>query len=248
MWRMPDRLDFVPEDGILAGIGKLHAALFCQLQQLCLALHERAINSKFSKELLLSQLAITLGNLLHRLEFISTDFRHMQLTVRETQRVFLELTALLDYYDHFCSVFLLEESSTPTQTYPPTIAKVMGAFTTDLTVCDRFFRAGIPIWLVRPFTVLSSARVRALAPVQMPGDSTPLSPAIYPSYPTIYCGIGDHLDKYRAIASHVQHYLQYPNPFRSIRAEPSIVPPSRDMVPKRETRKQLYSPCRFILQ
>jgi len=245
---MPDRGDFVVDNGILSGIGKLHQTLFLEMQVHCRALHKRAVKSKFSKEPLVYQLIVTLENLLHRLEFISTNFRNMQLTVRETQRVFLELLALLDYYEYFRDILLLNEPPTSTQTYPPITAKVVGVFTTDLTVCDRFFRAGIPVWLVRPFSVLSSIRVKALAPIQTPGDFIPLGPATRPSHPTIYCGNGDHIDKYRAIARHVQHYLQYPNPFRSIRADASIVPPPLEKSSKREARRQLYSPCRFLLQ
>jgi hypothetical protein len=212
MW-MPDCHDFVADDSILTGIGKLHPWWFFEMQQQCIALCERAVQSKFSKELLVSQLIVILENLLHCLEFISINFHHMQLTVRETQRIFVELTALLDYYDHFRSVLLLKELHTPTQTYPPTTVKVMGVFTTDLTVCNLFFQAGILVWLVRPFSVLSSICVRVLAPVQTPEDFTPLGPATRPLHPTIYCVNGDHIDKYRAIARHIQHYLQYLNPF-----------------------------------
>jgi hypothetical protein len=244
---MPDRHDFVADDGTLTGVGKLSSGGFLHMRFQCIDLHERAVQSKFSKELLVSQLTVILENLLHRLEFISMNFRQMQITVRETQRIFVELTALLDYYDYFRPILSMNKPSIPTQTYPPTTAKVMGVFTTDLTICDLFFRAGIPVWLVRPFEVLSSIRVRALAPVQTPGASTPLDPATRPSHPTIYCGNGDHIDKYRAIARHVQHYLRYPNPFQSIRAETSVVPPPRDEISKREVRRQLYSPCRFLL-
>ena len=119
MW-MPDRHDFLEDHGILTGIGKLHPSQFFGIQLLCNALHRHAVQLKFSKELLISQLIVTLENLLHHLKFISTNFCHMELTVCETQRIFVELTALLDYYDYFCSVLLLNEPSTPTQTYPPT--------------------------------------------------------------------------------------------------------------------------------
>ena len=244
---MPDHHNFIEDHGILTGIGKLHPSQFLGLQPLCNPLHEHIVQSKFSKELLVSQLIVTLENLLHRLEFISTNFHQMQLTVRETQRIFVELTALLDYYDYFRSALLLNEPSMPTQTYPPTTARVMGVFTTDLTVCDAFFQAGIPVWLVRPFSALSSMRVRALAHVQTPGDLTPLSPATHPSHPTIYCGNSDHINKYRVIARHVQHYLQYPNPFWSIHTETSIIPPPREESSKCEAHRQLYSPCRFLL-
>jgi hypothetical protein len=175
------------------------------------------------------------------------NFHHMQITVCETQRSFVKLTALLDYYNYFRPILSMNEPSMPTQTYPPTTAKVMGVFTTDLTVCDIFLRAGIPVWLVRPFEVLFSICVRALAPVQTPGASTPLNPATRPSHPTIYCGNGDHIDKYRAIARHVQHYLWYPNPFQSICSKTSVIPPPHEEISKCEVRRQLYSPCRFLL-
>jgi hypothetical protein len=112
-------------------------------------------------------------------------------------RIYLELTALLDYYDYCHSILLLNEPPAPMQTYPPTTAKVRGVFTMDLMVCDLFFQAGIPVWLMKPFSVLSLIHMRVLAPVQGPGDeSTPLSPATHPSHPTIYCGNGDHINKY----------------------------------------------------
>ena len=158
-----------------------------------------------------------------------------------------QTSALLNCYDYFHSILLLNEPSMPTQMYPPTTARVMGVFTTDLMVCDAFFQAGIPVWLVRPFSVLSSMRVKALAHIQTPGDLTPLNPATHPSHPTIYCGSGDHINKYRVIARHVQHYLQYPNPFWSICAKTSIVPLPCEESSKCEACRQLYSPCRFLL-
>ena len=159
-----------------------------------------------------------------------------------------ELTAFLDYYTHFHPTIFLEELPTHSQIYPPTTAKVMGVFTTDLTICDHFFWAGTPVWLVRPFSALSSIHVRELTPVQTPKDFTPLTLAICPSHPTIYCGPGDHINKYQVIASHVLWYLQYSNPFWSIHTETSIVPLLHEKTSKHEICWQHYSPCRFLLQ
>jgi hypothetical protein len=196
MMQTPDHHNFIADDGSLTGVGKLHPGQFIHMRLQCIDLHKCAVQLKFSKKLLVFQFTVILENLLHCLKFISMNFCHMQITVRETQRVFVELTVLLDYYNYFRPTLLMNESSTPTQTYPPTIAKIMGVFMTDLTVCDLFFWAGIPVWLVRPFEVLSSICIRVLAPVQTLEASTPLSPATYPSHPTIYCGNGDHIDKY----------------------------------------------------
>ena len=88
-------------------------------QQLCIALQKHAAQSDFSKELLVSQLTVILENLLHHLEFISMDFCHMQLTVHKTQRIFLELTALLNYHNYFHPILSLTQPPTPTQIHLP---------------------------------------------------------------------------------------------------------------------------------
>ena len=133
----------------------------------------------------------------------------MKLTVHKTQWIFVKLTALLNYYNYFCPVLSLNEPSAPMQMYPPTTAKVMGGFTMYLMVCDLFFWASIPVWLVRPFSVLSSIHMKVLAHVQTLGDFTPLGLATHLLHPTIYCGNGDHINKYQVLARHVQHCLQY---------------------------------------
>jgi len=203
MWMMPDCSDFIVDDGILSGIGKFHQTQFLKMQVHCHALHKHAVKSKFLKKPLISQLIITLENLLYHLKFISTKFHNMQLTIHKMQRVFLKLLALLDYYEYFCDILLLNEPPISMQTYPPTTAQVMGVFTTDLTVCDCFFQAGIPVWLMRPFSVLSSICMKVLAPVQTPGGFIPLMLATCPLHPTIYCGNSDHINKYWAIECHV---------------------------------------------
>ena len=143
MW-MPDHHDFVAGDGTLTGVGKLCPGWFIHMQLQCMNLLQCTVQLKFSKELLISQLTVVLENLLHHIKFISMNFRHMQITVHETQRIFVELTALLNCYNYLCPILLMDEPSMPTQTYPPTTVKVMGVFTTDLTVCNIFFQAGIP--------------------------------------------------------------------------------------------------------
>ena len=116
---MPEYHNFVLDHGILTGIGKVHPIQCYKMQQLCIALQQRAAQSDFSKELLVSQLTVILENLLHRLEFISMDFCRMQLTVCETQRIFLELTALLNYHNYFHPILSLTQPPTPTQIHLP---------------------------------------------------------------------------------------------------------------------------------
>jgi hypothetical protein len=98
MWRLPNLTDFVAVDGgLVEGVGKLNRGFFIKLQQLSLALLARAKNPSFLKYVFILQSIPILENLLHCLEFIGTNFRRMQLGVRETQRMYLELRAVLDH-------------------------------------------------------------------------------------------------------------------------------------------------------
>ena len=212
MWRLPDREDFIAVDGrVLEGVGKLERGFFNQLQRLSLDLLARAKNKKYEKLCIVLELIPTLEHLLHRVEFIATNFRQVQLGVRETQRVYLELRAVLDYEEIYYPC--LKGVSSQSFSYPCITANVMGAFTNDLSVCDCFFRAGIPVWLIRPFSELHSIRVRKLVPLQPAGNLIPIDAATRPSHCTIYRGGGDDVGKYHALARHVKGYLHYPNPF-----------------------------------
>jgi hypothetical protein len=222
LWELPSRADFILDDGILAGIGKLCYAFFGGMQHCSSAILEQAALPKFASIVLVSELVTTLKLLLHHLEFISTTFRTMQIIVRGTQRICLELRALLDFEEIFRP--RMAQGMPVTSVNP----NIIGAFTNDLGTCDALFRAGIPVWLVRPYSALHSIRVRALGPLLVANGMIPLDPPSGPPHPlhrTIYVGAGNKLEKYVAIAQYVCQLLQFPDPFRSVRAKPLAAPP-----------------------
>lgn len=150
MWRLPNRENFIAVDGgILEGVGKLERGFFCELHRLSLDLLARAKNTRYEKHGVISELILVLESHLHRLEFIATNFRKMQLGVRETQRLYLELRAVLDFEEVYYP--LIKGANSATFQSPRVTGNVVGAFTNDLAFCDGFFRAGIPVWLIRPF-------------------------------------------------------------------------------------------------
>jgi len=106
------------------------------------------------------------------------------------------------------------------------------------------FCAGIPVWLVRPFSELHSIRVKKLVPLQVASSTIPLRAAIRPTHPTIFCGGGDDIAKYYAIAQHTMGYLRYPNAFGSICAKKLVTPPPAQT--KKEERRQRYTPCELL--
>ena len=103
MWCIPQHTDFVSDDEVFRDVGKLHKGTFLKLQLLSLALIKWAESSKFREQTLISQLTQVLGNLLHHLEYISTSFYTMCLGICQLQRVYLELTALLNFEECYHS-------------------------------------------------------------------------------------------------------------------------------------------------
>ncbi|KAF9456582.1 hypothetical protein BDZ94DRAFT_1315007 [Collybia nuda] len=238
MWKLPDRTAFIVEDhGILRGIGKLSPQWLLTLKQVSGPLINRCKEPLFGEVVALTaQLLNTLQDILHRLEHISTNFRSVQLGVRATQRVYLELLACLDYMEIYRP--RMDESTHSRFA----VSNRIGTFTTDVNICNRMYRAGIPVWLIRPSNSLHSIHIASVAPVQMPNDILKLEPAIRPSYPAIYTG-GSIRDKYLALANHSLGYLVYPDPFGSIRAHGNVNPPLPPPgLSKKELRSKRYSP------
>lgn len=243
MWQCPERSVFDVEDhGVLRGIGKLNWSFLSPLKTFSATVITRAKRDIFKDSSLANQLVLTLEDLLHRLEYISTNFRTMQLGVRSTQRVFLELTACLDYLELYKPVV---DGVSPPESIPK-VAHMIGAFTTDLTICFRMHLAKIPVWLIRPYKALHSIRIAAVVPVQFPEGIVALGPATRPSYPAIFRG-PHGLDRYRAFIQHVLRYFKYPDPFGSVRAQPSVsLPAPPPELSKREIRARRFTPCMFL--
>jgi hypothetical protein len=240
LWELPSRADFFPDGGILSGIGKLRHAFFGEVKRCAELTLERAALPQFTNIVLVSELVTTLKLLLHHLEFISTTLRTMQIIVRETQRICLELRALLDFEEIFKP--RMAQGMSVTCVDPD----IIGAFTNDLGVCDALFRAGIPVWLVRPSSTLHSIRVRAQAPLLVANGVIPLDPPPGPPHPlhrTIYVGAGNKLEKYVAIAQYVRQLLQFPDPFGSGRAKPVVAPLAQPSGHGTAPNSRRFTPC-----
>lgn len=240
MWWYPDRSAFDHEShGILTGIGKLNFHFFWRIKKLADTAIERSKREIFEATPLVTQLSSTLEDLLHRLQYISTSFRTMQLGVRAIQRVFLELTALLDFLEIYKPVLT---GDSPPETIPR-VAKMIGVFTSDPTMCRLLHSAKIPVWFIRPYRALHSIRVAAVTPIQFAQGTIALDPHIRPSYPPIFRG-AHSVGMYTAFAQHVLEYFRYPDPFASVRARPSVNLPAPALeLSKRELRGQRYAPC-----
>lgn len=235
MWWTPDRGNFVPDNEVLYGVGKLERYYFLQLQRLSVSLLQRVETPSFRGKAVPCELSKILSNLLHRLEYLSSSFFAMHRGVRDLQRTFLELKGYLDFEEHY----RLETGT------PPTALHLMGAFTWDPLVCQSLFRAGVPVWFIRPYTALHSIRVRKLVSITQAQGLLPLGPCIRPICPSIYRGPGDRVEKYVALRASILEFLKFPNPFGSSRTTPVMPPPSLAEPSKRQERSKRYSPCKW---
>lgn len=247
MWTFPET-DHFQQTGAIPGVGKLYGSDFVLLRNPCLKLLDRAKKPVFEGTTpVIPQLARCLHHYLHRLEYLTTDLRTLQITIRETQRLFLELTACLDYMEIYKP--RMEGLIKAPETAP--VAETLGAITHDPMVCHQLWIAKIPVWLVRPYTDLHGTRINAVAAVRRPEDIIPLDPAERPSHRALRYDATCDSGKYRAICQFRLHNLQYPNPFQSYftKAEAfggsSAPPPLEDEDPSASIRKR-YSPCMFF--
>jgi hypothetical protein len=224
MWWISEHCNFVDNNDVLYGIGKLNHSDFARLECLCLPLINCTKSTSLRDGALVSQLTNVLGQLLDCLKFIFTSFFTVRLGVCQLQRVYLELTSLLDYEEHYrfgrSSKWIAN-------------LNMMGAFTTELAICEHLFQVGIPVWLVRPSSTLHSIHIKALALLTKANEHLPLNPSLCPSYSSIYCRWGDVIDKYFVIAKDVLGYLRYPNPFGDMHAQPLVTPPPPTSGPSR---------------
>jgi hypothetical protein len=100
---------------------------------------------------------------------------YLELTFRLAiiRRLYLEFKA----YNHYHELSEVHEFSMDTH---PVNSSLVGTITTDETVCYRFHRMGVPVWLVRPLTQNSGTPCRLIKerfPLSLQEGTTPPSGA-----------------------------------------------------------------------
>ena len=108
------------------------------------------------------------------------------------------------------------------------------------------FRAGIPVYYIRPYGEIIGIRVRALVTTQSPQSLLPLNPATNPKHPRIWTGASTDPKRYRALDDYVIDHFIYPDPFAAVRSEFTTQPtPSADT--KAVAKQRQFSPCMYQL-
>jgi hypothetical protein len=211
MWWNPLPLDFVPKGGGLAEeIGMLEASKASKLRLVCDDLFRRIADYQKSggDNVAVLALQVALRHAMCRLESLSTSFKEMVFGVAETQRWYLELVAVLDW------IMIFKRRMDGNLPRADTVAHVVGAFTENPRYVQAAFRAGIPVWFLRPLEALPlDVNILSVATPRSPADFLVMADwAESPSFPVIHNG-PNSVEKVRQIHKYARTRFQYPDPF-----------------------------------
>ncbi|PPQ76810.1 hypothetical protein CVT24_011653 [Panaeolus cyanescens] len=216
MWWDPTDQDFVTASGgILLGVGHLSKdkvdrfqALEQDIQKRTQNYRETASPSPCRETLdLIAIIATALSNSIIRLSSLKTPYTQMRFTVTEFQRYFLEMRGLLDYMEIYKPrmLGLLPAASSA----DPCI----GAFTYNELVAQHFHRAGLPVWLLRPWD--GEPVSNNILCVVQPTLPDARMEDYDPPFPTVYSGKLGVPAAINSIHAFSRTWLSCKNPFKS---------------------------------
>jgi len=170
MWHTPSSATFIPSaPGVLGRVGRLDPLVTNTLPAAVDTLknrHKQYDNRTSGKSCL--PLVIELNNILTRLDVLPGTIRQVHFAVVHLQRLFLELTAFLDYaYVYLPIMRGIGPPATAT-------ANVVGTFIASESgpLVQQFVRAGIPVWITATSTLLPVIRIDALVEPRRPHQHT----------------------------------------------------------------------------
>ncbi|KIY51788.1 hypothetical protein FISHEDRAFT_70512 [Fistulina hepatica ATCC 64428] len=101
---------------------------------------------------------VALVHTVSRLHHIPYRKNVLQLLVREVQRTLLESDGFVTYWKQFWPVF--SKPRMVDEALPAAASELMGAFTPDPEITQKFASAGIPIWLIRSASTISQSHTQ----------------------------------------------------------------------------------------
>jgi hypothetical protein len=162
-----------------------------------------------------------------RLELVNTNFRQMEFSVRDVQRIWLDITALLDYMEIYKPRMDGRLSSASE------VANTIGIFTHDLRVAQDYFSAGLPCWLIRPASHFTNQVIHKVVVLERAERTLSFSAHTF-SYPVLFTGSASSPQKYHLIYQYAKNFLRAPDPFNS---DPESVSPSVDTLSGQASRR-----------
>jgi hypothetical protein len=214
IWWIPIIGDFScsPRNGPVAGLGKLCHPRYYELRTSVIFLIDRA--KKYQESTLpgrnsahIQPSVKWLQQVLDQLLYVQMSFRHMVFVIRDLQRVWLHVWAVLDYMEIYKP--RMDGHAPPRGGY---VANTIGTFTISIRVAQDMFLAGLPCWLIRQASTFEDQKIFSIGEIFHPKDYIVLEPHKF-NYPVIFKGPATDIEKYRLIETFARNFLCSQDPF-----------------------------------
>lgn len=212
MWWKLTREDFVASTAnIITGVGLIAGKKLAILTRLVTSLQSRvhaymADEQHPKKNVLVTALSNALNHGLKRLQCLPMSLRQTSFGLSQVQRYYLEIVAALDYLTIYKP--RMDGVVSPATQVAPTV----GTLTTDMLIVQEFVRAGLPVWLLRPYNRLPATRIDSLKTPRLPEDFLCLTDAI-PPYKPFFTGKAIDPEKYSSFDLYLRSAFYCANPF-----------------------------------
>ncbi|PBK87924.1 hypothetical protein ARMGADRAFT_1085264 [Armillaria gallica] len=221
-------------------LGKFSNASFVHLRtaaQKVIDMSESQMASWGPLDALLRDFRCGLHTLLHCLESLPFIFDRLCLTVAETQRVAIEMRAIMDYITIYHPHMLVTNQARWTDTTAD--LELIGAFTMDPVIVEEFFRARIPVWHLLKLDRLPFMQIDAYTLPLDPNQHLTLEPPCI-RLRSVFIGASNQAKKYQAFQCFTRNHLWLPNPFALIPGQVRVDPPLPEPLPSTSCSK----PCK----
>ncbi|KAK0482013.1 hypothetical protein EDD18DRAFT_1362808 [Armillaria luteobubalina] len=197
------------DTAIVKGVGHLRHLTFLRLQSACQGVIDSVGSISGSSTMLggLQSHVSIIELLLGCLHALPTSFTCVCLTVAETQCVAHELHTFVEYMTIYKPLMEAPESDAPSMPVDDTL---VGAFSNDATIIQRFFKAGIPVWRIVAMKDLPGVHIDKLSDFTMPPFVDEPCPLRLPS---VFVGSSSDPQKYRKIQDFTMHSTHWVDPF-----------------------------------
>ena len=219
IWWEPTREDFIPlrnPASPIRGLGKLSDSKFGELKSSVSALLSRV--QAYVSNLSTSWPPPTLGPMvtmiehgLVRLGSVWTNFRQMAFGVRDVQRCWLDVRAMLDYMEVYKP--RMDTPGLAVGSPPVEVAETVGVFTNDVRVAQDFFHAGLPFWFIRPASDFGQTKILRVVQPSEPRYCGICFESHRFNYPILYQGPASSTQGHDAIIRYARNFLRYPDLF-----------------------------------
>ncbi|TFK58825.1 hypothetical protein BDN72DRAFT_677801 [Pluteus cervinus] len=216
---------------VAAALGKLNEVWIRGLEDVIPPLQERIVKYKAKNIKSLEALDPTNQAMMHaltRLKYVATTFEEMLIGLRDVQRCWLEISALLDYMEEF-----RPRMDGKTDDLPPSTAKTIGAFIHTHREAQDFYRAGLPFWFLHPRSKVVAQELNILSLIDLLRPEEVLDTTDMPRAREIFVGPANDERKREKILRAARGLLSYDDPFASpkIHQSPNQSQPSSSALP-----------------